>query len=190
MWRWIEKWNKNYKLMSELPLISAPTGSAHISCLQWSLFWKVKSLTDRLEKWLHTYLQQQDEVVHRVVSCVQIVTRAQPVVWVKVHFLVDTGVTEQVEQNLLGHASGAEVLHFYRGQRSQTQDTVNSLSGRWCHAADQICLDCWPHTPRSSLISVFVALQLQTWIHKPELLRWIIIYNSDIIITCVVWNCD
>lgn len=58
------------------------------------------------------YLQQQDEVIHRVVAGVEVVARAQPVVWVKVHFLVDTGVTEQVEQDLLGHASGAEVLHF------------------------------------------------------------------------------
>lgn len=68
-----------------------------------------------------TYLQQQDEIVHRVVSRVQIVSRAQPVVWVKVYFLVDTGVTEQVEQDLLRHASGAEVLHFCGGQRSERQ---------------------------------------------------------------------
>ncbi len=36
----------------------------------------------------------------------------------------------------------------------------------------------------------FVSLQLQTWTNEPELLRWIIIYNSDIIITCVALNCD
>lgn len=68
-----------------------------------------------------SYLQQQDEIVHRVVSCVQVVTRAQAVVGVKVHFLVDARVTEQVEQDLLRDASGAEVLHLCRGQRSETQ---------------------------------------------------------------------
>lgn len=72
------------------------------------------------------YLQQQDEIIHRVVSRVQVVTRAQPVVVVKVHLLVDAGVTEQVEQNLLGHPSGAEVLHFCRGERSETRDTSNT----------------------------------------------------------------
>lgn len=66
------------------------------------------------------YLQQQDEVVHRLVAGVQIVARAQPVVRVEVHFLVDAGVTEQVEQNLLGHAARAEVFHLCRGQRSET----------------------------------------------------------------------
>lgn len=62
-----------------------------------------------------TYLQQQDEIVHRMVARVQIVAWAQPVAGVKVHFLVDTGVTEQVEQDLLRHTSRAEVLHFYKG---------------------------------------------------------------------------
>lgn len=51
------------------------------------------------------YLQQQDEVVHRVVAGVQVVARAQPVAGVKVHFLVDTRVAEQVKQDLLGHTS-------------------------------------------------------------------------------------
>lgn len=64
---------------------------------------------------MSAHLQQQDEVVHRVVACVQIVSRAQAVVRVKVHFLVDTGVAQQVEQDLLRHAPGAEVLHFCKG---------------------------------------------------------------------------
>ncbi len=78
---------------------------------------------------MRTHLQQQDEIVHRVVSRVQIVTRAQTVVGVKVHFLVDARVTEQVEQDLLRNSRRAEVLHLCRGQRSETQDTVSSSSG-------------------------------------------------------------
>lgn len=83
-----------------------------------------------------TYLQQQDEIVHRVVASVEIVAWAQPVVWVKVHFLVDAGVTEQVEQDLLGHTAGTEVFHLCRGQRSETRDTVSSAPGLWCHTGD------------------------------------------------------
>lgn len=64
------------------------------------------------------YLQQKDEIVHWVVAGVKIVCWAQTVVRVKVHFLVDTGVTEQVEQDLLRYTCWAEVFHFYRGQRS------------------------------------------------------------------------
>lgn len=60
-----------------------------------------------------------------MVPCVQIVTRTQTVVWVKVHFLVDTGVTQQVEQDLLRHARRAEVLHFCR-----RSDTQSELAGR------------------------------------------------------------
>lgn len=56
-----------------------------------------------------------------MVPCVQIVAGAQAVVWVKMYFLVDTGVTQKVKQDPLRHAHGAEVLHFYRrkvkGQR-------------------------------------------------------------------------
>lgn len=50
-----------------------------------------------------------------MVARVQIVSGAQTVVGVKVHFLVDTGVAQQVEQDLLGHSAGAEVLHFCKG---------------------------------------------------------------------------
>lgn len=64
------------------------------------------------------YLQQKDEIVHWVVAGVKIMCWAQTVVRVKVHFLVDTGVTEQVEQDLLRYTCWAEVFHFYRGQRS------------------------------------------------------------------------
>lgn len=63
-----------------------------------------------------THLQQQDEVIHRVVARVQVVSGAQAVVGVKVHFLVDTGVAQQVEQDLLGHSARAEVLHFCKGE--------------------------------------------------------------------------
>lgn len=54
-----------------------------------------------------------------MVARVQIVSRTQTVVWVKVHFLVDTGVAQQVEQDLLRHAPGAEVLHFCKGAGGQ-----------------------------------------------------------------------
>lgn len=64
---------------------------------------------------MYTHLQQQDEVVHRVVARVEIVSCTQTVVGVKVHFLVDTGVTQQVEQDLLRHSAGAEVLHLCKG---------------------------------------------------------------------------
>lgn len=63
----------------------------------------------------HTHLQQQDEVIHWVVARVEIVSGTQTVVGVKVHFLVDTGVTQQVEQDLLRHSAGAEVLYFCKG---------------------------------------------------------------------------
>lgn len=56
-----------------------------------------------------------------MVPCVQIVAGAQAVVLVKMHFLVDTGVTQKVKEHLLGHAQRAEVFHFYGGggQRSE-----------------------------------------------------------------------
>lgn len=63
-----------------------------------------------------TYLQQQDEVVHRLVAGVQVVAGAQPVVGFEVHLLVDTGVAQEVEQNLLGHPGRAEVLHLCRAR--------------------------------------------------------------------------
>lgn len=50
-----------------------------------------------------------------MVPRVQIVAGAQAVVLVKMHFLVDTGVTQKVKEHLLGHAQRAEVFHFYRG---------------------------------------------------------------------------
>lgn len=66
-----------------------------------------------------------------MVARVQIVSGAQTVVGVKVHFLVDTGVAQQVEQDLLGHSAGAEVLHFCKGaggerwgQRSGQRDVT------------------------------------------------------------------
>lgn len=86
-----------------------------------------------------THLQQQDEVVHRVVARVQIVSGAQTVVGVKVHLLVDTGVAQQVEQDLLGHSAGAEVLHFCKGggrwgQRSRQRDAT-----RWHKLYREVC---------------------------------------------------
>lgn len=56
-----------------------------------------------------------------MVPCVQIVAGAQAVVLVKMHFLVDTGVTQKVKEDLLRHAQRAEVFHFYQGggQRSE-----------------------------------------------------------------------
>lgn len=65
-----------------------------------------------------------------MVASVEIVAWTQSVVWVKVHFLVDAGVTEQVEQDLLGHAAGAEVFHLCRGQRSEKRDTVQVTQWR------------------------------------------------------------
>lgn len=47
-----------------------------------------------------------------MVTSVEVVGRAQPVVVVKVDLLVDARVAEKVEQHLLGHPSWAEVLHF------------------------------------------------------------------------------
>lgn len=84
-----------------------------------------------MKLWWSTNLQQQDEIVHWVVSRVQIVTRAQAVVRVKVHFLVDTRVTQQVEQDLLRHSSGAEVLHFCKRRGSKVRDTrlIHCLGG-------------------------------------------------------------
>lgn len=49
----------------------------------------------------HTHLQQQDEVIHWVVACIEVVVQAKPVGGVKVHFLVDTGMTKQMEEYLL-----------------------------------------------------------------------------------------
>lgn len=80
---------------------------------------------------MNTHLQQEDEIVHWMVACVQVVIRAQTVVLVKVHFLVDTGVTQQVEQDLLRHAAGAEVLHFCRrGSKVRARDRVSVWEAR------------------------------------------------------------
>lgn len=47
-------------------------------------------------------------------------------------FLVDTGVTQKVKQDLLRHAHGAEVLHFCRrevkGQRLENVRTAASVT--------------------------------------------------------------
>lgn len=51
-----------------------------------------------------------------MVPRVQIVAGAQAVVLVKMHFLVDTGVTQKVKEDLLRHAQRAEVFHFYQGE--------------------------------------------------------------------------
>ena len=49
----------------------------------------------------HTHLQQQDEVIHWVVARIEVVVQAKPVGGVKVHFLVDAGMTEEMEEYLL-----------------------------------------------------------------------------------------
>lgn len=71
---------------------------------------------------MNTNLEEQDEIIHRVVPRVQIVGGAQAVVWVKMYLLVDAGVTQKVKQDFLRHAHGAEVLHFYQREvkRSET----------------------------------------------------------------------
>lgn len=43
---------------------------------------------------------------------------------VKMHFLVDTGVTQKVKEHLLRHAQRAEVFHFYRGGGVKDQRSV------------------------------------------------------------------
>lgn len=53
---------------------------------------------------VNTNLKQQDEIVYRVVTGVQVVAGAQTVAGVKMHFLVDTGVAQKVKQDLLRHA--------------------------------------------------------------------------------------
>lgn len=65
------------------------------------------------------YLQQQDEVVHGLVPGVQVVARAQTVVVVEVDLLVDAGVAQQVEQNLLRHPDRTEVLHLWRSSEEE-----------------------------------------------------------------------
>lgn len=70
---------------------------------------------------MNTNLKQQDEIVHRVVTGVQVVAGAQTVARVKMHFLVDTGVTQKVKQDLLRHAYGAEVLHLYQGEGERSE---------------------------------------------------------------------
>lgn len=61
-----------------------------------------------------------------MVPRVQIVAGAQAVVLVKMHFLVDTGVTQKVKEHLLGHAQRAEVFHFYQGGRSKVRGQCSS----------------------------------------------------------------
>ncbi len=62
-----------------------------------------------LQQW---HLQQQDEVIHGVVPRVQVVIGTEPVGGVKLHFLVDARVPQQMKQDSLGHALRAEVFHL------------------------------------------------------------------------------
>lgn len=87
-----------------------------------------------------THLQQQDEVIHRVVARIQVVSGAQAVVGVKVNFLVDTGVAQQMEQDLLGDSAGAEVLHFCKGGRRWKGGSEVEATGR--NTMSQTVLGC------------------------------------------------
>lgn len=59
------------------------------------------------------HLQQQNEVIHRVVPRVQVVIRTEPDRGVKLHFLVDARVPQQMKQDSLWHALRAEVFHLW-----------------------------------------------------------------------------
>lgn len=62
--------------------------------------------------WAPSYLQDENEIVHRLAALVQVMVCSQAVALVKPHFLVDAGMLQQVQQNLLGDAQGAEHIHL------------------------------------------------------------------------------
>lgn len=69
-----------------------------------------------------------------MVPRVQVVAGAQAVAGVKMDFLVDAGMAQKVEQDLFGHAHGAEVLHLYQrkvkgqGQRGWGLEKVRTAA--------------------------------------------------------------
>lgn len=65
-----------------------------------------------LQAWTHSYLQDENEVIHRLAALVEVVVRGQAVALVKPHFLVDAGMLQQVQQDLLRDAQWAEHIHF------------------------------------------------------------------------------
>lgn len=62
--------------------------------------------------WAPSYLQDENEIVHRLAALVQVMVCSQAVTLVKPHFLVDAGMLQQVQQDLLGDAQGAEHIHL------------------------------------------------------------------------------
>lgn len=62
--------------------------------------------------WAPSYLQDEGEVVRRLAALVQVMVCGQAVALIKPHFLVDTGVPQQVQQDLLRHSQWAEHIHL------------------------------------------------------------------------------
>lgn len=58
------------------------------------------------------YLQDEDEIIHGLAALVQVVVCGQAVALIKSHFLVDTGMLQQVKQDLLGDPQWAEHIHL------------------------------------------------------------------------------
>lgn len=71
-----------------------------------------------------------------MVARVQIVGGAEAIAGVKVHLLVDTGVAQKVEKDLLRHTRRAEVLHLCATSKTRHMRThyEDLRSGRGAHA--------------------------------------------------------
>lgn len=61
------------------------------------------------------YLEDEDEIIDRLVALVQVVLGSQAVAVIELHLLVDAGVLEEVQQDLLGDPGWAEEIHFCGG---------------------------------------------------------------------------
>ena len=70
------------------------------------------------------YLQDEDEVVHWPAALVQVVVGSQAVALIKPYFLVDTGMLQQVQKDLLRDPQRAEDVHLCPTVGKRDGDTV------------------------------------------------------------------
>ena len=65
------------------------------------------------------YLQNEDKVVHRLVSLEEVVLRSMFALGVELEFLHNAGMLDETQQNLLRQVTRPERLHLYK-TRTQT----------------------------------------------------------------------
>lgn len=99
-----------------------------------------------------TYLQDEDEVVHRPATLVQVVVGGQAVALIKPYFLVDAGMLQQVQEDLLRDPQRAEDVHLCPTAGKRDGDTVLWAQHSLCqHTTARLSSPSLPDTHRMRL---------------------------------------